>query len=183
MATRAVSSGFEGQGAANSTGAGVHLLAFAEALILAVWLGSMIFFSFAVAPSAFAVLPSRHLAGEVVNSSIGKLEILGLIAGGVLLLIQVAGWKRSQIGTFSKVLRLFGLLIMIAAAAGSKFWISPSMRTLRAVMGGAIDDVAPGDPLRIQFDALHQYSVALMGTAMLAGVVVLFLTVHSWLKR
>jgi len=34
---------------------------------LAVWLGAALFFSVAVAPALFAVLPSRTLAGEVVG--------------------------------------------------------------------------------------------------------------------
>src|SRR5215471_3311263 len=73
-----------------------QVLAFTETLLLAVWLGSMIFFSFAVAPSAFAVLPSRHLAGQVVNSLISKLELMGLAIGPVLILLYMAGWRASR---------------------------------------------------------------------------------------
>jgi hypothetical protein len=164
-------------------GTGAQLIAFAEALILVVWLGAMIFFSFAVAPTAFAVLPSRHLAGEVVNSSIGKVELIGLVGGILLLFIQGITWNRSQAGVNSKMLKLVALLVMLLSAAGSKFWISPTMRSLRASMPGAIDDLAKTDPLRVQFDSLHQYSVALMSAAMIAGLVLLFLTVRSWLRR
>ncbi|MFB3127344.1 MAG: DUF4149 domain-containing protein, partial [Candidatus Acidiferrales bacterium] len=35
-----------------------------ETLALGLWLGSMVFLSFVVAPAAFAVLPSRELAGQ-----------------------------------------------------------------------------------------------------------------------
>src|ERR1043166_7406491 len=49
------------------SGAGEQIVAFIEALMLTVWLGAMIFFSVAVAPSAFAVLPTRALAGQVVS--------------------------------------------------------------------------------------------------------------------
>jgi hypothetical protein len=38
-----------------------------RALLIALWLGAACFFSFAVAPSAFGVLPSRELAGSVVS--------------------------------------------------------------------------------------------------------------------
>jgi hypothetical protein len=72
---------------------------------------------------------------------------------------------------------------MVAAAALSHFWISPRMVSLRAAMGGHIDDVPLADPLRVQFSGLHQYSVTLMGIAMIAGVAVLFLTVRSWIRR
>jgi uncharacterized membrane protein len=38
-------------------------------LSLIVWLGGLIFFSFVVAPTVFSVLPTRHLAGNVVSRS------------------------------------------------------------------------------------------------------------------
>ncbi len=40
-------------------------------LALAVWLGGLIFFAFVVAPTVFSpgLLPSRHLAGEIVSRS------------------------------------------------------------------------------------------------------------------
>jgi hypothetical protein len=164
-------------------GAGQQAVAFVEALLLAVWLGSMIFFSFAVAPSAFAVLPSRELAGAVVTSTIGKIEILGLIIGPLLLLIQMTAWQSRYVSAKTRTLRAILLLMMIAAAAASRFWVSAKLVSLRQAMGGVIDDVSVTDPLRIQFNALHGYSVGLMGAAMLAGFVVLFLTVRSWLKR
>src|SRR6185369_14593650 len=74
-------------------GAGQQIIAFIEALLVAVWLGSMIFFSFAVAPSAFAVLPTRELAGAMVTSAIGKVEMLGLIIGPLLLIFQLTTWR------------------------------------------------------------------------------------------
>ncbi|HXU39395.1 MAG TPA: DUF4149 domain-containing protein [Blastocatellia bacterium] len=162
---------------------GLRILVFVEVLLLSVWLGSMIFFSFAVAPSAFAVLPTRELAGAMVTSTIGKLETLGLVIGPLLILIQAASWRATHSSKLTKSLRVILVLVMIAAAASSRFWISPQMVSLRAAMGGHIDDVPAGDPLRMQFNNLHQYSVSLMGTAMVAGLVVMFLTVRSWHSR
>ena len=160
-----------------------QITAFIEVLLLGVWLGSMIFFSFAVAPSAFAVLPTREMAGVMVTSTIGKIEVLGLIIGTLLILIHVANWRSRRSSGAIKTLQTFLLLLMIAAAALSRFWISPAMVSLRAQMGGHIDDVAVTDPMRIQFNYLHQYSVGLMSAAMISGIVVLFLTVRSWLKQ
>lgn len=157
--------------------------AFIEVLLFGVWIGSMIFFSFAVAPSAFAVLPTRELAGAMVTSTIGKLEVLGLFIGPLLILIQAATWRATHSSKLTRSLRVILVLMMIAASALSRFWISPQMVSLRAAMGGHIDDVPLTDPVRMQFNDLHQYSVALMGTAMVAGLIVLFLTVRTWLKR
>ena len=164
-------------------GVAQQITAFIEVLLLGVWLGSMIFFSFAVAPSAFAVLPTREMAGVMVTSTIGKIEVLGLIIGTLLILIRLANWRSRQSSRAIKTLQTFLLLLMIASAALSRFWISPSMVSLRAQMGGHIDDVSVTDPMRIQFNDLHQYSVGLMSAAMVAGFVVLFLTVRSWSKR
>jgi len=166
-----------------SFGAGQQAVAFIEALLLAVWLGSMIFFSFAVAPSAFATLPSREMAGALVTRAIGKVELLGLIIGPLLLLLQIAAWRSRHASAKTRTLRAILLLMMIACAAASRFWVSAKMVSLRQAMGGVIDDVPVTSPLRIQFNAMHGYSVGLMGACMLAGFVVLFLTVRSWLKR
>jgi len=162
---------------------GQQVVGFVEALLISVWIGSMIFFSFAVAPGAFAVLPSRELAGKVVTSAISKVELLGLIVGPLLILIQLAAWRGRNLAGTGKALRLILLCVMIAMAALSRFWVSATLVSLRLAMGGMIDDVPQADPLRVQFNDMHRYSVALMGTAMLAGFAVLFLTVRSWLKR
>lgn len=162
---------------------GRQIVAFIEALLVSVWLGSMIFFSFAVAPSAFAALPTREMAGKIVTSVISKVEMLGLIAGPLLILIQLAAWRSRQAASASKSLRLILLCVMIVMAALSRFWVSAKLVSLRLAMGGLIDDIPATDPLRVEFNQMHQYSVAFMGTAMLAGLAVLFLTVRSWLKR
>ena len=161
-----------------SSGVSGQVLAFVEMLLLSLWLGSMIFFSFAVAPSAFAVLPTRELAGAVVTSTISKVEMIGIVIGPLLILIRMARPKHT-----AKLFHIILLLVMIAAAVLSRFWISPRMVSLRQTMGGHIDDVPATDPLRVHFNDLHQYSVALMSAAMIAGLVVLFLTVRSWSKR
>jgi hypothetical protein len=139
----------------------------------------MCFFSFAVAPSAFSVLPSRHLAGLIVGSTLTKLEWLGLIFGGLLLVLHFFKSK----GQGSSRLPYFLLLFMIAATAALRFWISPAMNALRLSMGGAIDDLSPADPLRVHFNNYHQYSVWLMGATILAAVVLLFVNVRSWFRR
>jgi hypothetical protein len=155
------------------------LLPFVEVLLLSVWLGSMIFFSFGVAPSAFAVLPTRELAGVMVTSTIGKVEVLGLVIGPLLILFQAASWGIRQSSKTTRIVQLLLVVAMIAAAALSRFWISPRMVSLRGEMGGHIDELPLAAPLRVQFNDLHHYSVALMGAAMIAGLLVLFLTVRS----
>ncbi|MFP5261983.1 MAG: DUF4149 domain-containing protein [Blastocatellia bacterium] len=163
--------------------AGQQVIAFAEALLISAWLGSMIFFSFAVAPGAFAALPTRELAGKMVTSAISKVEAMGLVIGPLLILIQLSAWRVRRATAAAKSLRLVLLCVMVAMAALSRFWVSAKMVSLRLAMGGLIDDVAATDPLRVEFNDLHRFSVWFMGMAMLAGLTVLFLTVRSWLRR
>jgi len=161
-------------------GVSQQIVAYVELLLIGVWLGSMMFFSFAVAPSAFAVLPTRELAGTIVTSTIGKVEVIGMVFGALLILIQLATWTRES---SARLIRLVLVMLMIASAALSRFWISPTMTSLRAAMGGNIDDVAASNPLRMQFNDLHQYSVGLMSVAIVSGLVLFFLTVRSWQTR
>src|SRR5262245_63990358 len=95
------------------------VIAYLEALLLAVWLGSMIFFSFAVAPSAFAVLPTREMAGAMVTSTISKVEMLGLVIGPLLILMHFVAGRDST----SKLINLMLLVLMNDAEAFSRFVI------------------------------------------------------------
>jgi len=143
----------------------------------------MVFFSFVVAPSAFAVLPSRQLAGELVNSSIGKVETIGVLSGTLLILFQAFTWSSLRGASNLKVARLIALILMNAANAALRFWIAPAMARLRVQMGGTVDNVLANDPVRVEFDRLHQYSVQLMGSMILLGILLLFLTVRFWMNR
>jgi hypothetical protein len=166
-----------------SAGPGLTILAFIEILLLSVWLGSMIFFSFAVAPSAFAVLDSNELAGRVVTRLIIILEVMGVVLGPFLIATGALAWRATRGGRTAKAIRLTLLAIMTAAAAVSLFEITPSMAALRESFGAPIEAIAADDPLRVHFNELHKYSVALMSTAIFAGIVALFLSVRSWFRR
>ena len=104
---------------ANPTGS-EQVVAGLEALLLTVWLGAMTFFSFAVAPTVFAVLPTRELAGQLVNSLIAKLELLGLICGPLLLLSQLFVWPKRESEAKARVLRVILLGLMTLLVLGSR---------------------------------------------------------------
>ena len=155
-----------------------------EIFLLSIWLGSMLFFSFGVAPSAFSSLPTKQLAALVVTSTLSKVELIGLIAGPLLIISilfrsATASKKRSAATWRSLTL----VIVMTAAAALSRYYITPVMVAIRNGLPDIIDRIPAGDPSRIKFDQLHQYSVGLMSVALLAGLVMLFLTVRVWMKR
>ena len=158
--------------------------AFFEMLLLSIWFGAMVFFSFCVAPSAFSALPTKQLAALVVTSTLSKVELIGLVCGPLLIasiLIRPPHgrkWKSSV--TWPRVALL---ILMTASAALSRFTVTPVMVAIRSSLPDIIDRIPASDPSRMRFDNLHQYSVALMTGALLAGLLTLFLTVHAWMKR
>jgi hypothetical protein len=142
-------------------------------ILIALWLGAAVFFSFAVAPSAFAVLPARELAGAVVSRTLAIVNTAGFLISLVLLASAFLFKKNvTNRAFFAEVLSL--LLIAFSTFAGN--WIiATRLQTLRAEMGRPIDEIAQSDPLRIAFNNLHGYSVAALSIAMLAALVSLLL--------
>jgi glucan phosphoethanolaminetransferase (alkaline phosphatase superfamily) len=159
------------------------ILPFIEILLLSIWLVSIIFFSFAVAPGAFDSLPSHQLAGLMVTSMISKVEMLGIVIGPVLLIILILNRKRSEKIYSATAIRAALLATMTVTAAISRSFITAAMVTLRNTMPDGIDNIPPADPMKVQFDSLHHYSVGLMSVALFAGLAALFLTVRSLIRR
>ena len=152
-------------------------IAGARLLLVALWLGGAVFFSFVVAPSAFAVLPQRELAGAVVTRTIAVVNVGGLIVSLVVLALGLFAGDAAR----RRRARLVEMvsLALVAISCGVGHWVvSARMLALRAAMGRPVDAVAADDPLRAAFNSLHGYSVGLMTVAMLAGVVALFAVVR-----
>jgi uncharacterized membrane protein len=55
-------------------------------LTMVVWVGGLIFFAFVMAPTAFRVLPSTHLAGSVVGATLNILHPIGEFCAAFFLL-------------------------------------------------------------------------------------------------
>ena len=152
-------------------------LRFLMLLAIVVWLGGLIFFSFVVAPTVFApgILPSRDLAGNVVNRSLAILHIMGLVCGVLFLLASLGyGYLVSHAARpFAPIHLLIYLMIILTIVA--QFGVAPKMAALRADMG-IIDNIPQSDARRIQFNALHRWSTRLGGSIFFLGLGVLFLT-------
>ncbi len=147
-------------------------------LLLAAWLGAAIFFSGAVAPSAFKVLRAFNLpnatevAGGIVSRTLAIVNISGFI---ISLLLIVTAFALRRLWPRRRFLLQIVLLAIVAAVTGVGEWIiAARMRGLRAAFGGPIDQVPATDAGRIAFDALHGYSVTALSIAMLAALIVFF---------
>jgi hypothetical protein len=152
----------------------MSFLRFLMLISLVVWIGGLIFFAFVLAPTAFSVLPTTHLAGNVVGRALGKLHWMGLISGIVFLASSLV-YSRFTDGTVHLFAARHVLLcLMLALTLVSQFGIIPRMDTLRASLGEV--SAAPIDNLeRIQFDALHVWSTRVEGAVLLLGLVVVYL--------
>ena len=138
---------------------------------LALWVGGLVFFAFAVAPVAFHVLPTTHEAGTVVAGCLRILHWLGLGCGGTFLLASLAPPARCT----SRVVQITLLCSMMAMTCASQFLILPRMEVDRVAASGDMETVPPDAPARVDFDRLHILSERVEGAILLCGVLALAL--------
>lgn len=151
-------------------------------LSLVVWIGGLIFFAFVMAPTAFQVLPSTHLAGNVVGRALGKLHWIAIVSGIVFLFSSLL-YSRMTDGTAHVfAMRHVLICLMLGLTLVSQFWIIPRMDALRASVGD-FAAVTLDNPARLQFDALHVWSTRVEGAVLLLGLVVVYLTAGIFSQR
>ncbi len=146
-------------------------------LLLILWLGGACFFSFAVAPSAFSVLPSREIAGQLVSQTLAIVNYSGVVVG--LILLASSFVAQGNANRFRLWAERFLLLILTLACAVGQFVIALWLSLIKGQIGRPIDEVAADDPLRIQFNNFHQYSVWVLAAAMIAALIAYFLIARS----
>jgi hypothetical protein len=147
-----------------------------EILLLAIWLGAALLFTLVVAPAAFAVLPTRTLAGALVGRVLPVLFYAGAIIGAGVIAIDVimrsSSWSRTGAAGVAAV-----------ACAVAQTVVGTRIERLRAAVGGPLDALAADDPRRVAFGRLHAISVGWLGVAMLAAAVALGLAVRALSNR
>ena len=137
----------------------------ASALLVALWLGAALLAVAVVAPGAFAVLPTRAMAGDMVGRVL-PVVFAGAIVVPILVLAINPAARRAP-------LTVTACAASVLAALGALAVIDPQIAALRAAAIVPIDGLAPGDPRRTMFGVLHGVSVALLGLAMLAHAALL----------
>jgi|SRR5687768_15822181 len=140
----------------------------AQVTIVALWLGAAALFTLSVAPGAFAVLPSRDLAGALVGRILPVLFWAGAAMGAILVVLEIRGrrlaWRRTRITSAT---------LLVASCLIAQLQVAPRIAELRAGMNGPLASLAPDDPARVAFGRLHMFSVAWLGVAMLGGTIFL----------
>jgi len=147
-------------------------LRFLQFFSLGTWIGSILFFSFVVAPGAFSLLPNIELAGALVGYSLARIHLIGVVAG-IIYLVATAAVERS-IGALARPASLL-VVAMIVLTVISQHVVIARMDLLRAQMG-SVAATPLDNPLRVAFDRLHRYSVRIEGTVLLCGLTALFLS-------
>src|ERR1700683_675238 len=105
------------------------VLQFVRVFALGTWVGSIFYFSAAVAPGAFRVLSSQDQAGMLVEFTLGRLHLLGIVAAALFLLASmVMILMGADAGGF---LPSIGVLLMLALTLVSQDLVIRRMIHLR----------------------------------------------------
>lgn len=138
-------------------------------ILLSAWLGASALFATVVAPAAFAVLPSRALAGALVGQVLPTLFVTGMIVALVGVVLD-----RAQVGIGIRVRRT-ALVVVAVACGAAQFVVAPRIEQVRRQIDGPIEQLAESDPRRVAFGRLHAISVAWLGLAMLGSATTIVL--------
>lgn len=131
--------------------------------LLGFWLGAATLFAAVVAPTLFAVLPTRTLAGLVVGRVLPVIFYAGIVVALVEAVVELRG--PHHVG------RLSTDVVMLLTCGVAQFVLSPRIERLRAAIAGPIEQLDSSDPRRLEFGRLHAVSVGLLGVAMIAALV------------
>ena len=146
---------------------GSTLINFIYLLSLVCWVGSIIFFSFFVAPVVFKTL-EREKAGELVGIIFPRYYMIGYVCGvlvfAALLLTgpETAGLKWCA----------WGIMMLGTVYAGLA--VNPKARILKEKLKDAPETEKPD--LEARFKTLHSLSVKLNATVLFAGLWLLWMT-------
>src|ERR1700690_1944790 len=151
-------------------------LRFIEILALGTWVGGIIFLSFVVAPGGFGVLGSRDQAGTMVGFALGRLHWIGIEAGLIYVLALVV--ERRSLAAIARPAAIL-VVLMIALTFYSQKFVTSRLAGLRREMV-SVDATPRDNPLRVEFDSLHQWSVRIEAAVLLLGLAGLFLTVRNF---
>ena len=142
---------------------------------LAAWVGASLLVAAVVAPAAFAVLPTRTLAGALVGRVLPVVFWSGMILGGVIALLG----RQLAAGRFG----MGAAMLLAGACAVAQIGVAPRIEALRVSIGGPVDALGVADPRRMTFGRMHGLSVLLMGLGMAAAFVLIVILARHLSSR
>ena len=146
---------------------------------LAVWVGSIVFFSAVVAPTLFRVL-EREAAARLQRALFPRYYLLGMVCAACGILC--VGWLLAE-RAFGKWPGLLSLLLL-AGMGATEFWLRqtvvPRLNQLRDLKNPTIGSgQLPPPEAAAEWKALHRLSVQLNGAVLVCGLALLFLVVFA----
>jgi uncharacterized membrane protein len=155
-----------------------NVLRFVQVFALGTWVGSIFYFSAAVAPAAFRVLQDQDKAGLLIEFTLRRLHSLGVVAGVVFLIASAVLAMSAEASGKALLLPVAGVILMLILTVISQHVVIRRMTQLRRQMV-SVAATPPDNPLRVEFDRLHQWSVRLEGSVLLIGFAALIPTVRT----
>jgi hypothetical protein len=131
-----------------------------ERSLLTLWVGGLWVAGYVVAPSLFASLDDRQLAGQLAGQVFRIMSYIGLSAGGVLLISMLVRVGSSWVREW----RVWVLVTMLVLVAVGAFVVQPMMVELK--IGGII----PGSEQAASFARMHGISSILFLMTSLLGL-------------
>ena len=132
----------------------------AERILLTLWVGGMWITGYMVAPTLFAVLEDRALAGMLAGKMFTSMSYIALLCGGLLLFGQL---MRAMPQRFRQW-RVGLLMVMLLIVVVGEFVLQPMMADLKAT------GLMEGSDAARQFGMLHGVASVLFMINSLAGL-------------
>jgi len=135
-----------------------------EQLVLSLWVGVMVGIGYIAAPVLFSVLDDRKLAGGLAGEMFHIVTLVGLIAGGILLLLR---YREESVDLF-KHWRGLILMLMLLLVAVSFFILQPMIADVKAL------GIVEGSDAAKKFGMLHGVSSLLYMVTVVSGCILIF---------
>ena len=140
-------------------------------LSLVVWIGSIVFFSFFVAPVVFKTL-EREKAGELVGIIFPRYYKVGYVCGTLIFLsFLISGAEEIGLKWFA-----WGIMGLASVVAGVV--VNPKAKLLKEKIKSASD--GEKSELEAKFKSLHSFSVKLNAVTLFSGLWLLGLTASNF---
>ena len=139
-------------------------------LVLTLWVGAMFAFGALYAPVLFRSLPSRDQAGAIAGETLARIDTVGLVAGGILVLVTLLQAIDPARSWPIDLGRIIVAVVMLALVILNTVSVRQRINAIRQQMGKPIDEFPADDPLRVEYNKHHRISRMLFSVNMLLGV-------------
>lgn len=148
-------------------------------VVLGLWVGSIIFFSFVVAPTVFKVLPATE-AARLQRALFPRYYLVGMVCAAAGIVCVGLMLARAALPVWPGILSL----LLLAVCGATNFWLRqavvPHMAELREQRAAArTAGQEPAADLEREWQALHRLSVQLNLGVLVCGLVLLVVLVYS----